>query len=214
MISLSGHQLTLTRHFGLTKLTPSLQIDLTKIHCVHLRYSILARHQITAEPACRFLQPRRRLARDGSLFVAPVLRRRNQPPPPSMPCTSNRRVSAPAFRSFAISRYWADSKNPRKAVAFEKDRSTILSLSQRPLDDFGPLIGCQQPSSELLEYAPETRSVAFVCRTIGEFELSNDVGGHEGFSHLRLWMSSGRCRWALIYLTPSARSRRSTTSPP
>src|SRR5262245_8456276 len=26
------HQLTLTRHFGLTKLTPSLQIDLTKIH--------------------------------------------------------------------------------------------------------------------------------------------------------------------------------------
>ena len=64
-----GHQLTLTRHFGLTKLTPSLQIDLTKIHCVHLRYSILARHQIAAEPACRFLQPRRRLGRDGSLFV-------------------------------------------------------------------------------------------------------------------------------------------------
>src|SRR5215831_20049212 len=31
----------------------------------------------------------------------------------------DRRVSAPAFRSFAISRYWADSKNPRKAVAFE-----------------------------------------------------------------------------------------------
>jgi len=53
---------------------------------------------------------------------------------------------------------------------------------------------------ELLEYAPETRSGAFVCRTIGEFELSNDVDGHEGFSHLRLWMSSGRCRWALIYL--------------
>jgi hypothetical protein len=52
-----GHQLTLTRHFGLTKLTPSLQIGLTKIHCVHLRYSILARHQIAAEPACRFLQP-------------------------------------------------------------------------------------------------------------------------------------------------------------
>src|SRR6516165_1276002 len=110
----------------------SFQIDLTKIHCVHLRYSILARHQIAAEPACRFLQPRRRIGRDGSLFVAPVLRRRNQPPPPSMPCTSNRRVSAPAFRSFAISRYWADSKNPRKTVAFEKDRSTILSLSQRP----------------------------------------------------------------------------------
>src|SRR6516225_8375322 len=43
---------------------------------------------------------------------------------------------------------------------------------------------------ELLEYAPETRSVAFVCRTIGEFELSNDVDGHEGFSHLRLWTSS------------------------
>src|SRR5215813_12575964 len=83
-----------------------------------------------------------------------------------------------------------------------------------PLDDFGLLIGCQQPSSELLEYAPETRSVAFVCRTIGEFELSNDVDGHEGFSHLRFWMSSGRCRWVLIYLTPSARSRRSTTPPP
>ncbi|MCP3459750.1 hypothetical protein [Bradyrhizobium sp. CCGUVB23] len=38
----------------LFKLTPSLQIDLTKIHCVHLRYSILARHQIAAEPAFRF----------------------------------------------------------------------------------------------------------------------------------------------------------------
>jgi hypothetical protein len=63
----------------------------------------------------------------------------------------------------------------------------------------GLLIGCQQPSCELLEYAPETRSVAFVCRTIGEFEPSNDVDGHKGFSRLRLWMSSGRCR-ALIYL--------------
>src|SRR5215831_4482428 len=143
--SASCHQLTLTRHFGLTKLTPSLQIDLTKIHCVHLRYSILARHQIAAEPACRFLQPRRRLGRDGSLFVAPVLRRRNQPPPPSMPCTSNRRVSAPAFRSFAISRYWADSKNPRKAVAFEKDRSTILSLSQRP----SMISGCSSAANSL-----------------------------------------------------------------
>src|SRR6516165_7377746 len=121
MISLSGHQLTLTRHFGLTKLTPSLQIDLTKIHCVHLRYSILARHQIAAEPACRFLQPRRRLGRDGSLFVAP------------------------AFRCFAISRYWADSKNPRKAVAFEKDRSTILSLSQRP----SMISGCSSAANSL-----------------------------------------------------------------
>src|SRR5262244_3137865 len=64
-----GHQLTLTRHFGLTKLTPSLQIDLTKIHCVHLRYSILARHQIAAEPACRFLQPRARAP--GRLYAPP-----------------------------------------------------------------------------------------------------------------------------------------------
>jgi hypothetical protein len=38
------------------------------------------------------------------------------------------------------------------------------------------------------------RSVAFVCRKIGEFELSNDVDGHEGFSHLWLWMSSVLCQ--------------------
>src|SRR5262245_22785623 len=39
---------------------------------------------------------------------------------------------------------------------------------------------------------------SYAARSVNE--LSNDVDGHEGFSHLRLWMSSGRCRWALIYL--------------
>jgi hypothetical protein len=37
-------------------------------------------------------------------------------------------------------------------------------------------------------------------RHLAAIELSNDVDGHEGLSHLRLWMSSGRCRWALICL--------------
>src|SRR5262249_1449110 len=67
-----------------------------------------------------------------------------------------------------------------------------------PLDDFGLLIGCQQPSSELVRYALEPGRLRLVGRRIGEFELSNEVDGHEGFSNLGFWMSSGRCRWALI----------------
>jgi hypothetical protein len=41
-----------------------------------------------------------------------------------------------------------------------KKTEARFCIYPKPLDDFGLLIGCQQPSSELLEYAPETRSVS------------------------------------------------------
>src|SRR5262249_12143831 len=67
-----------------------------------------------------------------------------------------------------------------------------------PLDDFGLLIGCQQPSSEFLECAHEARRVGFLGGTMGNFELSTDVDGNEGLPILGLWLSPGLCRGPLI----------------